>query len=210
MYNDWNNYWKGFKGYTFVGSYLLNKSLKTVKKTLDNDLKIITKDAKILDIGCGTGRTLEIFRNWGYSGTIGIDNSEESIRLCEKRGFVQNKDVFIMDGTKTTFNDSEFELVFSEGILEHFNDFSEFVREMARINSKYILLIQPNHFSFIGKIINFLENHLVQNVREISYIIDDFRIPFEKLGYNLMFVKDTPYKDFWILVFEKNDRKNQS
>ena len=90
MYRDWNNYWKGFNGYTIVGNFLLKQSLREVKKVLDNDIKNIAKDGKILDIGCGTGRTLEIFRNWGYSNTIGIDNSQESIKLCEKRGLIKN------------------------------------------------------------------------------------------------------------------------
>ena len=88
-----------------------------------------------------------------------------------------------MDATNTIFKDNEFDLIFSEGILEHFNDFSGFVKEIARIDSNYVLLIQPNHFSFCGKILNFLENNFMHNIKEISYKIDDFKIPFEKTGY---------------------------
>jgi SAM-dependent methyltransferase len=203
VYTDWNSYWKDFNGYTFVGRFLMKQSLAVVKTVLESDGTVIKKDAKIIDIGCGTGRTLAIFRSWGYSNIYGIDNSEESIKLCEQRGFIKNKDVFVMDGMNTTFNDDEFELVFSEGILEHFSDFTGFVNEMARINSKYILLIQPNHFSYFGKILNFLQDCLMHNIKEFSYTVDDFKVSFEDVGYTLKYLKDSPQKDFWILLFEK-------
>lgn len=108
-----------------------------------------------------------------------------------------------MDGTKTSFKDSEFELIFSEGILEHFIDFSPFVKEMCRISSKYVLLAQPNHFSLAGKIITFLSDHLRQNVKEYDYKVSDFVSIFEKNGFYLKEKKDTPLRDYWIFLFEK-------
>ncbi|MBI5701263.1 radical SAM protein [Candidatus Saganbacteria bacterium] len=207
LYENWDNFWSKKEGPTRIGQFLMNLSIDAVKKTLDRNSDNIKHDAKILDIGCGSGRTLNIFRRWGYSNIIGIDNSVESVKRCIDYGFEKDKDVFVMDGTHTSFKDNEFEVVFSEGILEHFLDFSGFAKEMARISSKYILLIQPNHFSFFGKTINFLSDHLRQNVKEYSYKIDDFILAFQKNGYKLKEKRDTPLADFWILLFEKEKGK---
>jgi cyclopropane fatty-acyl-phospholipid synthase-like methyltransferase len=45
----------------------------------------LKKSSRILDVGCGSGFTLHIFRSLGYSNSIGIDNSTESSKLCEKK-----------------------------------------------------------------------------------------------------------------------------
>jgi SAM-dependent methyltransferase len=204
LYETWDRFWTKNQARTLIGKYLMDQIMGEVRKTLEQNGGIIKHDAKILDVGCGSGRTTNIFRSWGYSNIIGIDNSEESIRLCGGNyGFIKDKDVFVMDGTRTSFMDDEFELLFSEGILEHFVDFSVLVKEMCRVSAKYVLLAQPNHFSLTGRIITFLSDHLRQNVKEYSYTIDDFVLAFKKNGFYLKSKKDTPFKDYWILLFEK-------
>ena len=52
---------------------------------LDIYKKYVKKDDRILDIGCGYGRTLEELQNAGYNNLIGIDFSKEMIKLAKTK-----------------------------------------------------------------------------------------------------------------------------
>ena len=52
---------------------------------LDIYKKYVKKDDRILDIGCGYGRTLEELQNAGYNYLIGIDFSKEMIKLAKTK-----------------------------------------------------------------------------------------------------------------------------
>ncbi len=45
------------------------------------------KDIGILDIGCGTGFSLEYLKENGYKKLIGIEPSKEMLALCRAKGF---------------------------------------------------------------------------------------------------------------------------
>ena len=165
------------------------------------------RNERILDIGCGLGRTTLLFRNIGLKNTIGIDWSIEGLKVCDKNGLKINKDVFLMDSQKTSFKDEYFKLVFSEGILEHFEDFSPLVKEMARISSKYIYVLQPNHFSLCGRLRILVLSSLLKGkdeaFPELSYKMDDFIEAFKKVGFELILKKNTLFTNYTVLLFEK-------
>ena len=82
---------------------------------------------RILDVGCGTGKNLEVFRALG--STEGIDISPEAIAFCHKRGIQK---VRIGDATKTAYANNSFDGVLLFDIIEHTED-EETVKEMYRI-----------------------------------------------------------------------------
>jgi hypothetical protein len=99
-------------------------------------------------------------------------------------------------------------MVFAEGVLEHFLDFSPFVREMCRISSKYVLLIQPNHYSLLGGLSHFLQERVRDNVKEYSYGWEAFRDAFAEQGFDLQLKNNTLLRDFWVLLFLKQCDKS--
>lgn len=195
----WNNEWKDFRKPNFFGQRLHKEQKNIIRKIL-REIKI-KRSVRILDMGCGSGRTLKWFREFGFKNSIGIDSSKNSIELCKRRGFRINKDVFLMDGTKTKFNGKSFDLVFADGLLEHFKDFSPFVKEMCRLSKKYVLITQPNHFSFYGRILTLLNRHC--NVHEYSYKMRDFINAFRKFGFEFVKKKDYNFNEQFALLFQK-------
>lgn len=122
MRKSWDEIWKNFKGLSLLGRILKRKQKKTLNKILKK-IKL-PKNAKIIDIGCGSGFTLAFFRELGYKNSIGIDLSRNSLALCNKFfGFKNGKDVFLMDARNINFSDNSFDLVFFDGLLENFEDF---------------------------------------------------------------------------------------
>ena len=189
---------------TIIGKFILKftecETINLIKKL---GLK---RSSRTIDVGCGIGRTLRMFRNNQFFNSIGIDNSKNAIRLCERNGLRRNKDVFLINAKKTPFSDNEFDLVFEEGLLEHFKNFQPFIDEMCRISKKYVVLIQPNKFSLAHKLMDRFTNDI--NIKEIPYEIHDFCEAFRINNFKLKSLKNGFLNIFWILVFERLGNKN--
>ena len=115
--------------------------------------------AKVLDIGCGQGVALEVFRSAGLS-PVGITLGED-LQVCRAQGY----EVLEMDLSFLDFADGSFDLVWCRHALEHsvFPYFTLF--EMHRVLKPGGLLYvevpapdtacghqaNPNHYSVLGK-----------------------------------------------------------
>lgn len=196
--DTWANYWKNYHGVTKIGAWSQEQALKKVFSLIED--QGIDKNIKIIDVGCGEGRTLKTFREKGFKNSIGIDNTWESLAICQRNGLKLKKDVFFADACRTKFKDREFEMVFSEGLLEHFKNPIPIIEEMARISRRYILLIQPNHYSIAGRLVAILGLWLRGNVREHSFSKRYFVKQFGEFGFFLKAEKSTPLGEFFILL----------
>lgn len=81
-------------------------------------LRDLPKDAKILDLGCGPGRTLQFLKNKGFTNTVGIDISEEQTEIARRRG---------LNAITADVNDflvqhvNEYDAVIMIDVVEHFS-----------------------------------------------------------------------------------------
>ena len=97
----------------FVGQrFLVQSILDTfyMQKDQQNDKQ---KDISLLDVGCGTGKTLSLLQKYGAAQ--GIDIAEQAIEFCKKRGFVIKKS----DVMDIQFPDSMFDVVTALGVFYH-------------------------------------------------------------------------------------------
>ena len=195
--SEWDREWKDFNGPNFFGNMLYGSQKRAISKILRY---IGLKNPKIIDVGCGTGRTLVWFREFGFKNSIGVDNSKEAIKFCVKRGFKVGKDVFKKSIVKNNLKTNSFDIVFADGVLEHFKNFEPLVKQMCRISKKYVLITQPNHFSLYGRL---LEVFTKKDVHEYSYKIKDFERVFSKYNFKLVNKWNYNFNEQWILLFEK-------
>jgi len=198
----WDKYYKTYKP-TILGSIMYNSHRKVLKRVM----KDLSRDINIIDVGCGQGSTLSSFREWGFLNSIGIDLSTSGLEECEKVGLKLNIDVFLMDGTTTSFPDRNFSLLFSEGTLEHYEDFMPFVKEWCRIADDKIIIIQPNHFCLYSRLIQLGWKMFRQNsggVKELTYRLESFYDAFEKYGFEHVSTHFTTLKENAVLVFKRS------
>lgn len=194
----WNKRWEGSERkerLTFLGKMMFDTKKKALRKVL-NQIKI----NNMIEVGAGLGYTLSVFQEAGINA-VGIDISEHAIAVCKRKGL--NVSLKPLEEVSETYD-----LVSSDGLLEHFLNFELYARHLMNISSKYVLLIQPNHNSFPGKTIFYLSQLIKgrENVHEYNYLIDDFINIFDKYGFELLRNEPIFGDVFRLLLFQKTPR----
>jgi len=92
---------------------------------------------KVLDIACGTGKTMEILSRFPTLDVYGCDISDFLIGKAVERGIPRHH-LVVADATKLTFSDNQFDYAYSIGSLEHFtmDGIRQFLKECHRVVSK--------------------------------------------------------------------------
>jgi len=196
IFEAWEKRWEGSTIKERI-TPLGRRMFKAKKKTMARVLKEI-KISTAVDVGCGLGYTLETLRDLGIH-PLGIDVSSNAVLFCRKKG---------LNAVQKRMEDVEglYDLVFSDGMLEHFLNFEPYAEQMMRLSHKYVLLIQPNHESFSGRTMAYLAGLFRgrTNVYEYNYRIRDFVEVFESGGYSLHENKSVYFNIFRLLLFKKN------
>jgi ubiquinone/menaquinone biosynthesis C-methylase UbiE len=103
------------------------------------------KALQVLDVGCGTGRTMEKLEKYGK--VYGIDMAVESIHFCKKRRL---HNVRMADADDIPFNDNQFDIIVASDIIEHTRDDRRVVKELLRVlKPQGILFVNVPAFRFL-------------------------------------------------------------
>lgn len=84
--------------------------------------------ALILDLGCGTGGSFSLLRNFGV--VVGLDNSWLALSHARKRDM---KHLTLGDALSLPFVDNSFDLVATLDVLEHLEDDRQALKEIWRV-----------------------------------------------------------------------------
>ena len=195
MIEAWEKRWRDADPRRSI-SVLGRRMFKAKRKALRDVLADIRFETAI-DVGCGLGHTLEIIQQSGAQA-LGIDVSSHAVGHCAKKGL----NVF---QKKLEDVEDMFDLVLSDGLLEHLLHFEPYAGHLMRISRKYVLLIQPNHDSVPGKTAAFLAGIFQdrRNVHEYNYRIRDFIDVFESRHFRLRSNRPIFFNVFRLLMFEK-------
>ena len=176
---------------------LLGKAMFRAKKKALLSLVSEMDPGSVIEVGCGLGHTLEVYVRAGLRAR-GIDISPSAVAVCRQKGLPA--ELIPVEAEKGAYD-----LVSSDGMLEHFLNFEPMAAELTRISRRHVLLIQPNHGSFSGKTLVYFSELLRghENVFEYNYRIADFIDAFERLGFGLRKNRPVFGDVFRILLFEK-------
>lgn len=105
------------------------KKLSLIKK-----LGIIEETDDVLDVGCGTGFSLDYFK----ANMTGVDPAS---KLLEKYG--GKKDVLEAKAEELPFKDHKFDVVMSVTAIQNFEDIYKGLKEMERVGQdKFVFTVQ--------------------------------------------------------------------
>lgn len=115
-----------------------NKSFKRYKDKEEKFIKEnISKGDTVLDLGCGTGRTIKIIAPL-CKEVIGIDNDEEAVeRGQDNIKELNNSKLILEDAEETNFSDNYFDKIFIGLTFVNFGDTkTKILSEIKRILKK--------------------------------------------------------------------------
>jgi len=100
------------------------KKLNIIKQNIN-----INPDAKLLDVGCGSGISTEFF--YFIDDKTGIDPSEELIKIAKQKN---PKTKYIVGKAESLpFKNREFDFVLSLTAIQNFDDAEKGLREIKRV-----------------------------------------------------------------------------
>jgi len=124
-FNDWARAGRGEgmeKGHRPVGEQAI-------------ELMAIPVDARVLDVGCGSGWATRLMAKKARDGrVVGIDIADEMIRLARESSMsFSNVEFQVASAERLPFNDAEFTHVFSMESLYYYADIPGALREIKRV-----------------------------------------------------------------------------
>lgn len=136
-----------------LSSRFTQEAYRCIKNFIDKDDKLI------LEVGCGTGRFCCLLaKDFPDSQVLGIDISPNSLKianflkeyLCVPNVSFENGDLF-----QIPYCENYFDVVFSEGVIEHFSleekpNYKDAFKEMIRVAKRRgkVIVSVPNWYCF--------------------------------------------------------------
>jgi len=193
------------------GRWLRRQRLNILRRII----KGFPREWKVIELGCGSGAVLKVFRDMGFKNSIGVDISRSAImKACKLYGFREGIDVYVMDAKNTCFPNRSFDVVSEEGLWEHFRNYEPLIREACRLSRRYVLALQPDHFTLMGAIVKWGWELFMRNmggVKEYSYPLKHYITLMEHYGFQLVKTIPTLLHEEKYMVFKRrNVRENRT
>ena len=104
-----------------------------------NEIQIFLHEAqgRVLDIACGTGKTMEVLSRFPKLEITGCDISDRLIAKARERGIPSGR-LRVADATRLDYPDGHFRYSYSIGSFEHFTEdgIRAVIAEAARVTSQ--------------------------------------------------------------------------
>lgn len=128
--DHWESYWRGharIEDTYSTGGRLVREILA------DGDVK----GARVLEVGAGSGRDALGLVEAGATGFV-LDYSPASLDIVKRLAAARGRAIHLVraDALAMPFRDGAFDVVFHQGLLEHFRDPLPLTRENARITRR--------------------------------------------------------------------------
>lgn len=136
LYDTWHSCWEKDFNIAKEIDYHLN-SRGPFYELLNRNIRSFgnKKDLKILEIGSGTAIDSCIVSKMNGITVFCLDLFYSALKLAEKiaKDFSANLIFINSNVNKICFKDKSFDLIFSQGVLEHFRDYSLVMKEQVRL-----------------------------------------------------------------------------
>jgi ubiquinone/menaquinone biosynthesis C-methylase UbiE len=121
------------------------------RKALDH---LTGKKLKVLEVGCGSAIDSHLLAEDERLEIYGVDRSEKSLEVAQRvSGYFSRAPTFLIgDAAHLSFSEETFDIVFSQGLIEHFRDPLAPLREQVRVlkSSGCLIVDVPQKYAGLG------------------------------------------------------------
>lgn len=177
---EWNDYWATYST-SKAELWMIGERDETLNKYLD---KIDKPEKKVLEVGCGFGSNIKLLQSKRDDVEVfTLDNSKTAIEKIKND--IPNS--YLGDCRETPFEDNQFDLVYSAGLMEHFKDELPFIKEMKRIvkDDGYFVTFVPAKYS-LWQLYQLLHFGNWQHGYEKAYSASSLKNLFQKNNFNVI------------------------
>jgi len=183
-----HDYWKTTTDQFNSPEAYLNASIESANLILSLIEKAgVTKNDKILDLGCNVGRTMNYLYNRGYRNLSGIDISTRAIDLMMKSypDMAMNSTIY-NESFEIFFKDTRalhFDCIFTCGVLMHVHKDSEWIFEkIVRLTDKLITFEDetgiakknfPRNYKTLFESLGMKQTHEIQSLNLTGRILEN-------------------------------------
>lgn len=146
---NWKDlYYKNIKKFKSMDDYIQNNLNK--KKTYLKQIEKYAKNKKVIECGCGTAKISTYFQNNGYDvSAVDIDNEIIDLAkyIVKNSTYKDSPKFYNMSIMNMNFKNKEFDVAFSNGVLEHFknDEIIKILKEECRI-AKFVIFGVPSKY----------------------------------------------------------------
>tara|TARA_Y100001958_G_C21113707_1_gene459884 strand:- start:183 stop:833 length:651 start_codon:yes stop_codon:yes gene_type:complete len=195
------NFYNKYASNNFIEKFIINNYFK-------NLLDICKKNSitNFIDLGCGEGKWLYEFSKKGFD-CVGIDHSDEVIKLAKKNLGEINIDIFKCSLYENNFHEKINSIILKTGIknifflevLEHLTDPSKILSNLKKVKFERMIITVPNEplwrflnccrlkylkdFGNTPGHINHFSNNKIKNLLRENFTIIDIKLPLPFLMY---------------------------
>ena len=151
-------------------------------------LLIVNCQGKVLDVACGTGKTMELISKFSVD-IHGCDISDLLIGMAVDRGILQDR-LTVCDATKMPYQNDFFNYAYSIGSLEHFTEegITAVLRECKRVVHKTSFHMVP--VSRSGKDEGWLKTHQSFHNNSVDWWLKKYQAV-----YKTVYILDSTWED---------------
>lgn len=168
----------------------------------------IAAGSKVLDLGVGTGLSLDVFPR--DCKVVGIDLSSEMLKQARQKVSdlgLENVELFEMNAMQLAFSDDAFDNVFISHVVSVVSDPYKVISEAKRVCKKGGNIVIVNHFKSRHKIVAGFQKVFNPVSKMIGWrsdlCMDEF---LRKSGLKVKSVYKLRKVDFWHLIFTVNEK----
>ncbi len=154
---------KIYDSYAFFYNFLFGRIFKPGREIcVDIVNQSASYNAKILEVGVGTGLSLPLYRP--DLQISGVDISEKMLKKAQERialsGLKKSISLQVMDAADLKFPDENFDFVVAMYVVSVVPDINKFLEEITRVCKKNGDIVLVNHFISDNKILRTIERGL--------------------------------------------------
>lgn len=197
------------KAYQLIShNYYENTKSIIFPEIIDKFISLISKNGKILDLGCGPGRDMKFFQEKGLKA-FGVDICPKMVAIAKKMSKLKN--IYLGDMYNLPFDDNSFAGIYCCASLSHIpkKDLVTVLNEIKRVCRKNAVLFCSVKLGNREHIIQ--ENKYGKRIERFwaFYRVNEIKKKLNRLGFKIINYQITgpltiqPSGKGWINVFSK-------